>query len=214
MAAAIASGALAKDPMTESLRGLGGEKFDQAFLSQMIDHHKQGVEMAQLASKRAQKSEVKQFAQKTAQSQQKDIEEMKGMQGGKKGSHHAATSGTSHVDQSSHSGGTSHEGAGAATGRSSHESSASSHHMSGTAHQQHEQMKKETMSKLENAKGAEFDRVFVEEMTKHHQMGKEMAQLAQQQGSRTEVKEFAKKIVNEQTKELDELNNLKRMASR
>jgi uncharacterized protein (DUF305 family) len=52
---AAVSPAFANDPMTESLRPLKGEEFDKAFLSHMIDHHKQGVEMAQLAQHHAQR---------------------------------------------------------------------------------------------------------------------------------------------------------------
>jgi uncharacterized protein (DUF305 family) len=209
--------AFANDPMTESLRGLRGEEFDKKFLSHMIDHHQQGVEMAQLAQHHAQSSGVKRFAAKTAQSQQKDIEEMKRMKGDKS-SHHASGSdqksrvektrqtGSSHAS-SSHASGTSHESAGAPTGRTSHESSASSHHASSGSH---EQMKKETMSKLESAQGAQFDQVFVDEMLKHHKMGKEMAQLAQQQGSREDVRSFAAKTIKQQERETQELKQLQK----
>jgi uncharacterized protein (DUF305 family) len=140
---------------------------------------------------------------------------MKRMKGGKS-SHHASTgdqkprveetrqAGSSHAG-TSHSSGTSHEGAGAATGRTSHDSAAASHHASSGAH---EQMKKETMSKLESVQGAEFDRVFVDEMLKHHKMAKEMAQLAQQQSSREDIRSFAAKIVQQQAKEEQELKGL------
>ena len=70
-------------------------------------------------------------------------------------------------------------------------------------------MKNQMMSKLESAQGAEFDRRFVEEMKKHHEMGIEMAQLAQRQGSREDVRAFAKKTLDEQKKESDELKRLK-----
>lgn len=210
---AAVSPAFANDPMTESLRALKGEQFDHAFLSQMIDHHKQGVEMAQLAQHHAQSSGVKQFAGKTAKSQQKDIEEMKGMLGDKKSGHHASTNaGTSHADKtshtnkSSHASGSSHEAAGAPTGRTSSDTTASSHHVQSGEHQK---MKQETMAKLEGAQGAEFDRVFVSEMLKHHEMAKEMSQLAKSQASRDDIRKMADKMLEMQEKETQELKSLK-----
>lgn len=190
LSATSATVLLANDPMTKNLRTLQGEAFDMAFISQMIEHHKQGIKMAQLALQQAQSSAVKQFAEKTAQMQQKDISELTGMLGGK----------------------TPHDGNTHGTGGSSASSNASSHNMSANEHQQHEQMKQETMSKLQSAQGAEFDRVFVTEMLKHHEMGKEMAQLAQKQGAREDVRAFATKTVKQQEKESQELKGLKKQS--
>lgn len=248
-----ASSVAAADPMTTELKKLKGEEFDHKFIGQMIEHHQQGVEMANLAQQRAQRSEIKQFAQKTADKQQKDIEELKGLADG---GHHASASGTrsdrhvsgpagvprvdetkgTHVgptstDKSSltsgrdsgssdnthhasktnvpradetrgvHTGGTdqtSHEGAGAPTGRTSHEGFS------------HEAMKTETMSKLQAVQGAEFDRVFTDEMIKHHNMAIETAQLAKTRASSSEVKQFAEKSIKDQKKDIDELKSFKR----
>ena len=262
----VAAGRLAaNDPMTAELKKLKGEEFDHKFVSQMIDHHQQGVEMSNLAQQRAQRSEIKQFAQKTADKQQKEIEELKGLAGS---GHHASASGTSsdrhvsttagvsrsdetkgthvgptstdksaltsgrdtassdnthhasktnvprvdesrgvhagstdktaHTSDTSHASTTSHEGAGAPTGRTSHEGSS------------HEGMKAESMSKLQSAQGAEFDRVFTDEMIKHHNMAIEMAQLAKSRASSNAVKQFAQKTVDGQKKEVEELKSFKR----
>ena len=64
------------------------------------------------------------------------------------------------------------------------------------------------MDALRNAKGNSFDRAFVDEMTKHHQMGLEMAQMALQKASSAEVKNFAQKTVDVQGKEIEELKSL------
>lgn len=191
----LAFPAMAKDSMTQSLRSLKGHELDHAFLEHMIEHHQHAVEMAKLAQHHAKNGEIKKFADKTVTKQQEDIEKMKALLGnsptGGHSMHHALSSGSSHQTSSTQS--------------SSH-GSGSSHHAQGTDHQQ---MKTEMMSKLENAHGAEFDRLFVQEMKKHHEMGIEMAQLAQRQGSREDVRAFAKKTVDEQKKETEELNRLK-----
>lgn len=192
----LALPALAKDSMTESLRSLKGQEFDHAFLEHMIEHHTHGAEMAKLAQHHAQSAEIKRFAEKTATKQQEDIDKMKALLGnpptGRDTTQHASSSGSSH-----HASGT--------AGSSSHDSGSSHHAKAGD----HQQMKTQMMSKLESAQGAEFDRLFVEEMKKHHEMGIEMAQLAQRQGSREEVRAFAKKTVDEQKKESEELKRLK-----
>lgn len=120
--------------------------------------------------------------------------------------HHVSKTNVSRVDETRgvHSGpthgsasATSHEAAGAPTGRSSHEGSS------------HEAMKTESMSKLQSAQGAEFDRAFTDEMIKHHNMAIEMSQLAKSRASSDQVKRFAQKSVDEQKKEVDELKSFK-----
>jgi uncharacterized protein (DUF305 family) len=175
----------ASDQTTTSLRQLKGAEFDQAFVSMMIEHHQHGVHMAEMAATRAQSAGVKQFASKTAQDQQKDIQELQTMAGSGGSSAHHATSGSAS--------GPSHSASG-------------SGHMSGGSSQQMNEM----MQKLENAQGAEFDKAFVREMIKHHQMGVEMAELAKDRGCRSEVTGFAEKMVKNQKSQIDELKRLQK----
>ncbi|MDP3073783.1 MAG: DUF305 domain-containing protein [Opitutaceae bacterium] len=111
-----------------------------------------------------------------------------------RGVHTGSTDQTSHASTATH--------AGAPTGRTSHEGSS------------HEAMKTESMGKLQAAQGAEFDRVFTDEMIKHHAMAIEMSELAKNQASSAEVKQFAQKTIDVQKKEIDELKGFKRGASR
>lgn len=211
---------VAEDLMMEKLKAVKGEEFDHTFVSQMIAHHQQGSAMASLAQERAERSEIKQFAKKTADLQQKDIEELKGLQA-KSGSQHASTTnhrsgaagvarvdetkgihtGATSTDKKAHPGGTSHAstmpqvGAGAPTGRTSHEGSS------------HEAMMGETMTKLHAAQGAEFDRVFTAEMIMHHNMAIEMSELAKSRASSSEVKKFAQKSIDDQKEEVAELKS-------
>lgn len=191
----------ANDPMTEQLKQYKGAEFDQKFVGMMIEHHEQGIEMARLAQQRAQRAEIKQFAEKTADKQQKDIEELKAMPGGKTSDHHASTTSDTSQHGTSHAS-TSHDSAGAPTGRTAHDASS------------HEAMKSETMTKLQSAQGAEFDRAFTDEMINHHNMAIEMAQLAQSRASDSEVKQFAQKSIEAQKKEVAELKGFRRGSSR
>ncbi|MBA4137008.1 MAG: hypothetical protein C0518_06810 [Opitutus sp.] len=183
-AAIFAVPALAKDSMMKSLEGLKGPDFDHTFVSHMIEHHQQGVMMAEMAVQRAQRSEVKQFAQKTIQEQQKEIEALEAMHGGRSSGHAS-----------------SHSQSGALSANSD-----TSHHGKGSDHQA---MKHEMMTKLERAQGPEFDRQFVETMTQHHQMAVEMAKLAERRASAPEVKSFAEKTVTHQQEGIKQLKRLK-----
>lgn len=119
-----------------------------------------------------------------------------------RGVHAGSTDQTSHTSGTSHASATSHEGAGAPTGRTSHEGSS------------HEAMKTATMSKLQAVQGAEFDRVFTDEMITHHNMAIEMSQLAKSRATSNEVKQFAQKTIDDQKKEVDELKSFQRGGSR
>lgn len=157
----------AADPVTESLRSLKGEAFDQAFLQHMIDHHRHGIEMAKIVPHHSQNQGLTQLAEQMTDMQQEDIQQMTTLLGGSKGSGHADMD-----------------------------------------HAQMDQMHKTSMSKLEQAQGAQFDQSFVKEMTKHHSDGLEMAQLAAGRATRSEVREIASKIAEEQK---DDIKKLKRI---
>jgi uncharacterized protein (DUF305 family) len=205
--------AFAADPMTKDLEKTSGKEFDQRFLSHMLQHHQQGLEMAKLAAARAQQPGLKRQAENTARMQEKDIKEMKTMLGEKVSSHATSESGHSSAHgQTSGQAATSHSAAAPATSHKSgsmHGASGSHAAMPGM----HESMKDTMMSRLQSASGAEFDRVFVEQMTKHHRMGAEMAQLAGKRASSDEVKEFAEKAAKEQEHDIDQLKRYQTMAT-
>lgn len=58
------------------------------------------------------------------------------------------------------------------------------------------------MAKLEKATGAEFDKMWVEMMTKHHQGAIQMAQAELANGQNTEVKALANQVITAQTAEI------------
>ncbi len=66
-----------KDTTMESLMNKTGEKFDKAFLSAMIMHHKDAVKMSNLALKNSSRKEILKLAKKIISTQTKEIEQMK-----------------------------------------------------------------------------------------------------------------------------------------
>jgi uncharacterized protein (DUF305 family) len=68
-----------------------------------------------------------------------------------------------------------------------------------------ESMKGMSMDKLANAKGDEFDRMFLDMMAKHHQGAIKMAKDAQKKGKHDEVKSLAQQVVDAQTKEVEQM---------
>lgn len=181
-ATAVIAPVFAADPMTESLKSTKGSEFDKAFISHMIEHHKSGVQMAELASTRGQNAAVKQIAQKIVSMQQKEIQELHSMSGGP-------------------SAGMAHPGHAGKRGQATDSS-----HTTGSDHQQ---MMQESLAKLESASGTEFDRLFVAEMQKHHQNGLEIAELAKERATRSDVRAFADKVAKQQRQDSKELSAIK-----
>jgi uncharacterized protein (DUF305 family) len=62
----------------DQLKGLSGKDFEIAFLSMMIQHHQDAVDMGNMALKAAKHSEVKTAAQQIIDDQTREIGEMKG----------------------------------------------------------------------------------------------------------------------------------------
>ncbi|MFN2623258.1 MAG: DUF305 domain-containing protein [Chthoniobacterales bacterium] len=66
------------DPMNAALEKLTGAELEQAFLQQMIQHHRSGIEMAKLASDHTKRTELQGFATKMIAAQQEEIDKMTG----------------------------------------------------------------------------------------------------------------------------------------
>ncbi len=75
----------------------------------------------------------------------------------------------------------------------------------------HESMKgmRPMMKKLEAAKEEKFDAMFLDMMMKHHAGAVKMAQDALGKAEHQEVKQFAQKIVDNQTKEIEQMKKWK-----
>lgn len=66
----------AMDQMTGGIQGLSGDAFDKAFLSEMTDHHRGALEMANMAKENAGHQELKDFAQRIIDAQSAEIAQM------------------------------------------------------------------------------------------------------------------------------------------
>jgi uncharacterized protein (DUF305 family) len=71
-------------------------------------------------------------------------------------------------------------------------------------------MKNMDMHTLYSAQGEEFDSKFVTMMNKHHQGGITMAQNEVSRGKQSEVKAIAKKIIENQKKDIAEMTKMKK----
>jgi uncharacterized protein (DUF305 family) len=69
-------------------------------------------------------------------------------------------------------------------------------------------MSDEEMQQLEATTGAEFDRMWVQMMIKHHQGAVDMAKTELEQGSSADAKALAQKIVDAQEAEIKEMQAL------
>jgi uncharacterized protein (DUF305 family) len=63
--------------MVSSLEGKTGDDFDKAFVSGMIDHHQDAIDMARMADKQAKHQEVKELSKAIIDTQQKEIDQMR-----------------------------------------------------------------------------------------------------------------------------------------
>ncbi len=160
---------------------MGNTPYDLHFIDMMVMHHQQGIEMARLAQEKGQSARVKEFAAKTADDQQKDIEELRGHR-----EHWYA--GQPEMD-----------------------------HAQMMAHMQmmmpgHGGMKMDpeaVMAKLRAAEGREFDRLFLDTMTMHHQMAIQMSNEATRKAEHAELKQFARRAATKQTGEIVEMRRIK-----
>ena len=76
-----------------------------------------------------------------------------------------------------------------------------------------ESMKGMSSEKLTSAKGEQFDRLFVDMMSQHHKGAIKMAQTAAPKLQHAEVKQFAKKVIETQKKELAHMAEMKKSSA-
>jgi uncharacterized protein (DUF305 family) len=149
------------------------QEFNQAdvtFAQQMIPHHQQAVEMAEMVESRTGNPQVLDLAAQIRQAQAPEIEQLTSwLQAW--GAPMPEMVGMDHGD------------------------------MSGM-------MTSEDMSELEKAKGADFDRMWLQMMIEHHTGAIEMANIELQQGVNTDAKEMAQQIIDAQQAEITTMSNL------
>jgi uncharacterized protein (DUF305 family) len=69
-------------------------------------------------------------------------------------------------------------------------------------------MSAQDMAKLQAAKGAEFDTMWLQMMIQHHQGAIDMAKTELSQGASTDAKALAQKIIDGQQAEITEMKGL------
>lgn len=69
-------------------------------------------------------------------------------------------------------------------------------------------MSESDMTALEDASGADASRLFLEQMIMHHEGAVDMARTALQDASNPEVLELAEQVIDDQTSEIGEMNDL------
>jgi uncharacterized protein (DUF305 family) len=80
--------------------------------------------------------------------------------------------------------------------------------MPGMNHEMPGMMSGEDMKKLEGAKGAEFDKMWLDMMIRHHQGAIDMAKTELAKGGNAEAKALAQKIIDAQQAEITEMQSL------
>lgn len=151
---------------------------DVEFAQGMIPHHRQAVEMSELAADRAQSEEVKALAEQISAAQGPEIETM---------TKFLETWGEP-VPEGSSMGGMDHGGM----------------DMGGMPGM----MTPEQMTELRNAEGAAFDRMFLEMMIAHHEGAVEMTHVEHVDGVNPQAKELAEQIETAQTEEISRMRDL------
>jgi uncharacterized protein (DUF305 family) len=152
---------------------------DVAFMQMMIPHHAQALTMSQLARTRAASPAVKAMARRILAAQRPEI----------------LTMGAWLADR------------GLAVPGADDEASDFDHGEHGHA-TMHGMLSEEQMHALEEASGAEFDRLFLEGMIQHHQGAIDMADVVAVKGTDVQVTEIANDIVVGQAAEIERMRTL------
>ena len=153
---------------------------DVAFARQMIPHHEEAIEMAQVALEKSETPDVTDLAGRIVDAQEPEIKKMQGWLKDWDETLSNAESGST-----------------TASGMPTDSSSAAGRMMSGGE-----------MSDLKIAKGGAFDRMFLEMMKEHHRTAISMAATELKQGQSPEAKSLAQDIVDSQEKEIAEMEAL------
>lgn len=150
---------------------------DIAFAQGMIRHHAQAIAMSQMAVQRAASPEVKDLAARIQAAQQPEIDQMSGFLRAWNAPVPSTDSPMDGMGQMDHG------GSGPMPGM-----------MSG-----------DQMQQLGQASGEAFDRMFLQMMITHHQGAVTMAETELRDGQNTEARQLAQRIINDQQREITEM---------
>ena len=154
---------------------------DITFAQQMIPHHQQAVDMAKMAAEKATDQKVKDLASRIEGAQDPEIQQLTGML--QKWGAPTEPSDMPGMDHGTDGG------------------------MNGMGHGEG-MMTDDQMAQLEQATGADFDKMWLQMMIQHHQGAVTMAKTELEQGSSAEAKALAKKIVSAQEAEITEMQGM------
>ncbi|MGW3415549.1 DUF305 domain-containing protein [Streptomyces sp. NPDC000888] len=157
---------------------------DVMFAQQMIPHHQQAVEMAELADGRADDQEIKDLAAAIEKAQDPEINTMESWLKSWGKPLPSASASSSVGDMAGMDHGSSDPSA-----------------MPG-------KMSDQDMTDLEVAKGKDFDKEFAQLMIGHHQGAITMAKDEQKNGTNADAKKLAAAIVTAQTAEIEKMNEI------
>lgn len=174
------SSSAATDASTAAVDGEHNDQ-DVMFAQMMLVHHQGAIEMADMATSKASSQEVKDLAATIKAAQEPEIEQMTSWLG--------AWGEPTEADSSTDGMG------GDAMAGMDHSS------MPGM-------MSEEQMTQLQNATGADFDRMFLQMMIEHHKGAVTMAETEQQQGQNTDAVELADSIVMSQNAEIEQMTQM------
>ncbi|MFF2651914.1 DUF305 domain-containing protein [Streptomyces sp. NPDC058045] len=158
---------------------------DVSFAQGMIPHHRQAVEMAELAPERAGSAEVRGLAVKIQKAQDPEIRTMSGWL--------TAWGETVPAD------GAGHGGHGGHTGHGEHGGG----QMAGM-------MDEAAMAKLKKLHGAAFDTAFLTMMVAHHQGAVRMAETEKSKGAYGPARKMAASVIDSQSAEIERMRKLVR----
>lgn len=167
--AAVMAACGGDDPAATGTGGSEGAAYNDAdveFLQQMVPHHEQAIEMAEMVESRTDRPELNTLAKNIIESQSAEIEEINAM--------------LEEADADAGDAGMDHGGMDMG-------------------------MSEEDIDALADAEGEEFDVMFAEMMIEHHQSAIAMANDVLEGGENADVATLAQGIIDEQQKEIDDL---------
>ena len=153
-----------------------GMDVDQMFIDMMVPHHQAAIEMALLAQQKAEHPELKQMADQIIADQEREVGQLKTWRQQWYGSD--VTPPMSEMPM-----------------------------LSNMAAMGHESMTMDMTADIEKLKTTSepFDLVFIDLMIGHHQMAVDAGKMAEQQATREEVRDLARMIVENQQKEIEQM---------
>jgi uncharacterized protein (DUF305 family) len=196
LASALLLGACGTDSGSTSMPGMqssapaagagqqaGHNPDDVTFVQQMMPHHSQALDMAKLVSGHSTNPRIIDLASRVEKAQDPEIQQMQGWLS----NWNASMPGMS-------------------TGTMPGMSDGSMPGMSGGS--MPGMMSADEMKQLGQAKGAEFDKMWLDMMVKHHQGAVDMAKTELGKGASPEAKVLAQKIIDAQQAEITEMQGM------